>query len=135
MEVLRGVPAEFPENKDFIEENLEYKCLKQNISVEQLKKIKKRTPKKFLIVFKKKFFLYFGEWNFLDPSLKIFLKKLFLVFQEGTFQLQAYKISYIYFLKKISIFNFLDQNFLHQNLVYQNHQENCPCFFCTSFFL
>ena len=48
MEVLRGVPVEFPENKDFIEENLEYKCLKQNISVEQLKKLKNPLRKNFL---------------------------------------------------------------------------------------
>ena len=48
MEVLRGVPVEFPENKDFIEENLEYKCLRQNISVEQLKKLKNPLRKNFL---------------------------------------------------------------------------------------
>ena len=36
LEVLNGVTAEFPETKEFIEERLEQKCAKENISVEEV---------------------------------------------------------------------------------------------------
>ena len=35
-EVLNEVTAAFPETKEFIEERLEQKCLKENISVEEV---------------------------------------------------------------------------------------------------
>ena len=34
LEILHEVSVEFPETKEFIEEHLEQKCLKENISVE-----------------------------------------------------------------------------------------------------
>ena len=36
LEVLNEVTAEFPEIKEFIEELLEQKCLKENMSVEEV---------------------------------------------------------------------------------------------------
>ena len=53
----------------------------------QARKVKKRpTLKKFLIFSQRKFFLYFGKWNFLASSLKttIFYQRKSLIFQEGT---------------------------------------------------
>ena len=34
LEILHEVSVEFPETKEFIEEHLDQKCLKENISVE-----------------------------------------------------------------------------------------------------
>ena len=36
MKVLGKVKVQFPETKEFIEEHLEQKCLKENISVEEV---------------------------------------------------------------------------------------------------
>ena len=36
LEVLNEVSVEFPETKQFLEEHLEQKCLKENISVEEV---------------------------------------------------------------------------------------------------
>ena len=36
LEVLNEVKTEFPKTKEFIEERLEQKCLKENISVEEV---------------------------------------------------------------------------------------------------
>ena len=71
---------------------------------------KNKKPKSFLYFSKKQFFLYFGKWNFLAPSLK----------------------SLLYFSEKKSTFNFLHesflhQNFFHQNLLHKNHQKKVLC--------
>ena len=36
LEVLNEVKTEFPKTKEFIEERLEQKCLKENVSVEEV---------------------------------------------------------------------------------------------------
>ena len=54
----------------------------------------------------KKFFLYFGKWSFLDPSLQkslyFFSKNVFLTFQEGTCKVQKTKRKFT--LKKFLTF-------------------------------
>ena len=82
--------------------------------------------KNFLYFLKKKFFVYFGEWNFLAQVLKnshIFSEKIFLLWRElakprkqnffifWEMELSSPEIKKILFSKKISISNFLYQNF------------------------
>ena len=92
----------------------------------------KSTLKKFIIFFKKIFFLYLEKWNFLDPSLKYF--SYFSYISDGTFRTETFRAQ-TYFEQISHIFPKINFSYIPGGNFSSCRNKKIIIFFQKRFFL